>query len=260
MRNTVINRATVVASVLPLVLLAACDGSGAGDDGKAANSASAQPSRSRSAQPAAEPLTAAELKKAVLAKGDVDGYTVITPGKGDIAAQADVRTDQAECAPFAYALSGVTLDKPSATEQRQVTSKATKPTDASTGDLESAFDVTTTLVSLSSYADQDAAQSVIKSLTDAADACAGGFSGTAGGEKQQVTKIAKNAAPKGADEAVAFTATAVQGDSKGPMKLVVVRQGATVGYFTALNLASFVSGGGFAFPTALVTAQLDKLN
>lgn len=259
MKNTGVRRYLVAASALSLALVAGCDGSDGGADGKADQAKQSGAAGSQSSGPAAQPLTAAELKKAALVTADVDGFTVSTPGKGDLVAASDVSTAQTECVPLAHALAGVPLGKPSATEVRQVTSRATKPTGTSETDLTSAFDVTTTLLSLASYADGSTARKVLKSLTDAGDACAGGFSGTAGGEKQKITKVAGTSAPKGADEAVAFTVTAVQEASQGPMKLVVIRQGATVGYFTALNLASLVSGKDFAFPAAVVRAQQNKL-
>jgi len=41
---------------------------------------------------------------------------------------------------------------------------------------------------------------------------------------------------------------------------VVLRKGATVAYFTAINVASFISGDDFEFPTEIVDAQLAKLS
>jgi hypothetical protein len=161
----------------------------------------------------------------------------------------------------AYALSGAPLGKPSVTEQRQLTSKSkASSASASADELESAYDVSVSLVTLSSYPDQAAAEAVLKSVTDAGTACAGGFSATADGEEEKVTKLVTDTAPKGADEAVALTATAVQDDSTVPMKVVVLRKGATVVYFTAINVASFISGKDFDFPTEIVDAQFSKLS
>ncbi|MEH0527414.1 hypothetical protein QBA75_09185 [Streptomyces stelliscabiei] len=43
------------------------------------------------------------------------------------------------------------------------------------------------------------------------------------------------------------------------MKVVVFRKGGTVGYVTALNLASAASGKDFEFPAEVVDAQVKKL-
>lgn len=251
--------AALAATGLSLALVVGCDSSDSGTDDAKASSTAPRDSPSASVATAIL-LTAAELKKASLTTADVDGFTVKTPGKDDVFAQANVKAAKAACAPVAYVLSGAPLGDPSVTEQRQVTSKPDVSASTSPDDLESAFDVSTTLVTLSSYADEAAAEAILKSVTDAGTACAGGFSATANGEKQQVTKLVEDTAPKGADEAVAFTATAVQDGSTGPMKLVVVRQGATVASFTSLNVASFISGDDFEFPTEIVEAQLDKLS
>jgi hypothetical protein len=47
--------------------------------------------------------------------------------------------------------------------------------------------------------------------------------------------------------------------AKVPMKVVVIRKGRTLGYFTALNVGSLATGKDFDFPTKVVDAQLDKL-
>jgi hypothetical protein len=262
MRSTVIRRTAIVAaSALSLALVVGCDSSDSGtDDAKASSSAPAG-SASASAPPAATPLTAAELKKASLTTADIDGFSVKTPGKGDVYSQATVKVAKSACAPVAYALSGAPLGKPSVTEQRQLTSKSKASSASPSADeLASAYDVSVSLVTLSSYPDQAAAEAVLKSVTDAGSACAGGFTAKADGEDEKVTKLVTDTAPKGADEAVALTATAVQDGSTGPMKVVVLRKGATVAYFTAINVASFISGDDFEFPTEIVDAQLAKLS
>ncbi len=67
-------------------------------------------------------------------------------------------------------------------------------------------------------------------------------------------------APEGGDEGLAFTLTvAAEEDVKMPQKVVVVRKGATLASFTAVNFASAATGEDFAFPAELVDAQLPKL-
>ncbi|MGW2046679.1 hypothetical protein ACWCPF_16080 [Streptomyces sp. NPDC001858] len=68
-----------------------------------------------------------------------------------------------------------------------------------------------------------------------------------------------DAAPAAGEEAVAFTAVAPLVGVDTRWKAVVFRSGATLAHFTFANAGSMVSGGDFAFPAELVTAQAKKL-
>jgi hypothetical protein len=257
MRPTVTRRtAAVAASALWLALVAGCTGSGSDASEEKDGKATSQPA-------AGKPLSATQLEKAALTTQDVDGYSVEEPGEDELMKQKDVKADKEACAPIAHALSGVVAEGSEAEEHRQITSDpkaaASEDTDAEDS-LGSAFDVTATLVSLASYEGPEQTEAALKSLSEAVDACTGGFGVTVKGGGQKVTKVKRQTAPKGSgDEVVAVTLTAEQAGRSGPMKFVVVRQGSTLAYFTAVNLASLVSGKDYPFPTDLVEAQLAKL-
>ena len=99
----------------------------------------------------------------------------------------------------------------------------------------------------------------MKDLRAAAKKCAGGFSYTVTGTKNEFAKVTTTPAPDGADEALALTLNMASEGVKAPVKAVVVRKGATLAYFPAINLASAATGKDFDFPVDLVQAQLAKL-
>ncbi|MFD2691458.1 hypothetical protein ACFS5L_42470 [Streptomyces phyllanthi] len=192
-------------------------------------------------------LSEAELTKVTLRAGDVEGHKVSKPTA--TVTQKDVKAGDEACVPVAYAVAGTVLGEPRTTVQRETASEPDARAKAS-----AAPDITRVLVRLSAY-EGDEAQAAMDSLSEAADSCTKGFTLTVDGTEQQVTKIAKTTAPQGADQAIALNVTS----EKVPMKVVVIRKGSTLGYFTAINIASAASGKNFAFPTEVVDAQLVKL-
>ncbi len=260
-RTIAVRRTVLAASAAALALLAtACGGSGdedkAGDGkGKAESSASA------SAAPAAEALTAAELEKAALAQADVKSGKVATKvAATDDIAKDQVKTDDAACLPLAHAQAGVAQGEPAATVKRSWTGDPVKPSEGTNPEdaLLAALDVDKMLINLASYEGDGAAQAM-KGLTDAATKCAGGFTATVSGEKMQVVKVAA-AAAEGGDEGSAITLTvAVDEGIKAPNKIIVVRKGATLVTFSAVNLAAMGTGEDFDVPADVVEAQLGKL-
>ncbi|MHC3820068.1 hypothetical protein [Streptomyces sp. DT9] len=259
MRPTAIRRTAVAATVLSLALLTAACGSDAadkdgGDKGKADGASPAKPA-------AAKALTAAELEKVSLAQGDVKGHKVSKAGPQDAVSADDVAVDKAACEVFGDALMGAKSGSPAASTQRKVISEPKKGADEDSADLDeafkAAFDITTTLTTLSTYEGKGAEES-LAGLRTAAAGCASGFTLTAGGTKQKIVKIEEEQV-KGGDDAVGWTVTiSSEGDST-TMKLVQVRQGATVASFAALNLGAAASGDGFEMPTAVIDAQAAKL-
>lgn len=237
-------------AALSLTLLAACSDSGTdeGDSGKGGSGSAAEESK-------APTLSAAELEKAALKDGDVEGHKVTEPTA--TVDQKDVKPGSEECAPVAYAMVGSVVDEPSATVQRETASDVDPAEAAKSGDV-SGLDVTRVLLRLSAY-DSAAAQSVMKSLNTSAKACANGFKVTVDGTTQDVTKVSTATAPQGADEAIAIDFVSEAEAAKIPMKVVVFRKGSTLGYFTALNIASAATGKDFDFPTEIVNAQVKKL-
>jgi hypothetical protein len=243
LRSAVIRRSCAAGvAVLSLTLLAGCSDSG--EDGKEAGKGG-----SGSAEKKTPALSAADLEKVVLKDGDVKGHKVTAPTV--TVEQKDITTEDKACAPLAYATIGSVVDRPGATVQRE-TASVPNPTDPKS------LDVTRTLIRLSSY-EGDGAKTALASLTKSVDACAKGFKVTADGTDQQVTKVAKTEAPGGADEAVALDIVSEAEDAKVPMKVVVVRKGATVAYFTALNIGSLATGKDFDFPAEIADAQIAKL-
>ncbi|MFE6978103.1 hypothetical protein [Streptomyces sp. NPDC057682] len=263
MRPTALRRTAVAASVLSLALLTAACGSDGGDNnkekdaGKAGSSASAAPAE----KPAAKALTAAELEKASLAQGDVEGHKITKAGPADAITGDKVTTDKAECDVFADALMGAKAGTPAASTQRKVMSEPKKPEGKESEDpaeaFKAAFDITTTLATLATY-DGTGAADTLTELRTAATSCASGFSFTAAGSKQKVLKIAE-VPVKGAEEAVGWTVTVQAEGETSAMKLVELRQGGTIASLTSLNLGASGAGGDFDLPTAVIDAQAAKL-
>ncbi|MEU8626593.1 hypothetical protein [Streptomyces sp. NPDC048669] len=260
MRPTAIRRTAVAATVMSLALLtAACGSDGAdkdgGNKGKADESASAKPAA------AAKALTAAELEKASLAQGDVKGHRITKAGPADAISAGDVTADKAACDVFADTLMGAKAGSPAASTQRKVISEPKKGADKDSADPEeafkAAFDITTTLTTLSSY-EGKGAEEAVAALRTAATGCASGFTMKAAGTKQKIVKITEEQVKAGED-AAAWTVTIEADGDKSTMKLVQVRQGATVASFAALNLAAASSGGDFELPKAVIDAQVAKL-
>ncbi|CAM5653948.1 Lipoprotein OS=Streptomyces griseomycini OX=66895 GN=FHS37_001560 PE=4 SV=1 [Streptomyces griseomycini] len=262
MKPTAVRRTVLATSAAALALLAtACGGSGdegKGDEGKG----KADSTASASAAPAAKALTAAELEKAALAQADVEDGKVATKllAADDLAAD-QVKAEDEACQPLAYALSAVPAGSPAATVKRSWTGEPEKPAGGASPDeaLLAGLDTEKILIALASYEDGGAEQ-VIKDVDAAVGKCAGGFTFTAGGEKLEILKTEKTQAPGGADEALAVTALlSAEEGLEAPMKVVVARKGATVVSFTAVNLASAVTGEDFDFPVKISDAQLAKL-
>ncbi|MGW4274308.1 hypothetical protein ACWEGQ_18545 [Streptomyces seoulensis] len=262
MRSPVVRRTALAASAAALALFATACGGSSDEGDKGADGKTAQADKSASAAPAAtKPLSAAELEKAALAQTDVKSGKVVTklPATDDIA-QDKVKTDKAACAPLGLLQVGSYAGKPAASVKRSWTGDAKKPEAGASAEdsMVAALDRAKVVLTLASYADGGAEQAM-KDLTKAAADCAGGFSFTADGETTKVAKVAVTAAPQGADEALALTSTVDAEGDKFPAKSVVVRKGATLAYFPAVNMASAASGKDWAFPTEIVDAQLAKL-
>ncbi|MET8244725.1 hypothetical protein ABZV31_10085 [Streptomyces sp. NPDC005202] len=263
MRPSVLRRTALAASAAALALLAtACGGSSDGGD-KGGDDKTAQADKTASAAPAAaKALTAAELEKAALAQADVKSGKVTTkvPAQDDIA-QDKVKADGEACAPLAYVQTGSYVGKPAATVKRSWVGDAKKPAAGASAEdtMMAALDRAKVVETLASYEDGGAEQAM-KDLKAAAQKCAGGCSFTVGGTKTKDLKVVTTQAPDGADEALALTLTVdAEEGIKAPVKAVVVRKGATLAYFPAVNLASAATGKDFDFPTEIVQAQLAKL-
>lgn len=277
MRATAVRRTALAASVASLTLLATACGGSSDSDGKGGASGAGAGSGSGdkgNAAPKAvvKTLTAAELEKASLVQGDVKGNKIAKAGPDDQVKAEGVKVDKKECEPFAHAYLGVEQGEPVARTQRTAVSEPRK-TDKGTsledlaempeGDAEdafaAAFDLTSTLVSLSSYEAQGAPET-LAGVRESAAECAGGFTITMDGDTQKIAKLVEEKAT-GGDEAIGWTVVSESDGKQVPFKLVALRKSGTFATFVSFNLAA--TGGkaeGFGLPTAIVAAQATKLS
>ncbi|MGV9989768.1 hypothetical protein [Streptomyces sp. NPDC003374] len=259
MRVTALRRTALAASAAALALLVtACGGSSDGGD-KGGDGKTAQAEKSPSAAPA-KALTAAELEKAALTQADVKSGKVSKVAAKDDVAQDKAKAKDPACAPLTYLMVGSYAGKPAASVKRTWVGDAKKPAAGANAEekLMAGLDRSKVVVTLATYADGGAEQAM-KDLKAAAQKCAGGFSYAVTGDESQYEKVATTQAPAGADDALALTLTMSADGVKAPVKAVVVRQGATLAYFPAVNLAAAATGKDFEFPADLAQAQLAKL-
>ncbi len=243
--------ATVVVSALSLALVTGCGGDSGGSDAKA--------------------LSAAELKKSIIAQGDVEGYKVDASGKQLPKSKDQVKSGEEKCAPLAYAMGGQAPGEAASETSVMVTQDKKKPTDTASKSLEdlsesdiedsitSAMDMTLTVVGLSSY-DGDSAEKTFKSVSDAVQSCSGGFPVTMQGTDQKVTGIAAEKASGSGDESVGFTAKSDAEDGDvATTHVEVVRHGSTIATYYTMNLGLMITDKPYDVPAAVIDAQTAKL-
>ncbi|WP_327352911.1 hypothetical protein [Streptomyces sp. NBC_01304] len=261
MRTTAMRRTAMTVSTVSFALLVtACGGGGqSGSD------------EGTSGKPAAKALTAAQLEKAAVAKGDVKGHEIKKPGKADVLKPDAVSVENAACKPIAQAFSALPAAEPVASVQRLVVQESTKAKKGmpSTKELaemtekeaqEATFDsldITKTLASLWSY-DGEGAEQTLGKLREAGKKCAGGFVMTIDGEKQKITKVAEGKLSAGQD-GVAWTLEQKTDDGTVSTNVAVIRQGGTLAGFSSFNIAAAARGEAFDQPTAVIDAQAAKL-
>lgn len=254
--------ATAAVSALSLALVTGCGDGGAKDSGDAKGP--------DAAKPAAKALSAAELKKLIIAKGEVPGFQV-GPVEGGVPDRAKVTSDDAKCRPVLQVFTGIAPGEPTADTSRMATEDKKKdPTDDATslddladGKFEDAInksmDLDVTVVTLASY-DGDGAERALKSVSDAVKSCAAGFSGVQDGEKGKFTKVAEEKSSGTGDASVAFTATDDAGeDGAMPLHAEVVRHGNTLATYTTINIGAMMSKKAYTVSAPVVKAQSAKL-
>ncbi|MGW4596323.1 hypothetical protein ACWEOA_13590 [Streptomyces sp. NPDC004457] len=254
--------ATAAVSALSLALVTGCGDGGAKDSGDAKGP--------DAAKPAAKALSAAELKKLIIAKGEVPGFQV-GPVEGGVPDRAKVTSDDAKCRPVLQVFTGIAPGEPAADTSRMATEDKKKdPTDDATslddladGKFEDAInksmDLDVTVVTLASY-DGDGAERALKSVSDAVKSCAAGFSGVQDGEKGKFTKVAEEKSSGTGDASVAFTATDDAGeDGAMPLHAEVVRHGNTLATYTTINIGAMMSKKAYTVSAPVVKAQSAKL-
>jgi hypothetical protein len=270
-RSTAVRRTALAASAAALALLVtACggssddDGAAEGDKAKADRSAPAGGDKGEAGEsaPAGDALTAAELEKVALAQADVKNGEVTSeiPADEDIA-KDQVSTDGKACLPLAHAQAAVAQGEPAADVKRSWTGQTETKSEGSGPDGQDMTEISVDMVRLNvaSYADGGAEQALTE-LKAAVEQCAGGFTASVGSDKLRVAEVTTTAAPEGGDEGFAATLGVDIGkDANAPMKVVVVRKGATIASFSAANLSSMATGADFEVPAAVIDAQIAKL-
>ena len=259
--------ATVTVSVLSLALVAGC-GSSAGSD----ESKNASGGKGSSTTAAAKAYTAAELRKLVIAKGDVAGYDVRSADIGGKYAPSKdlVKVTDAECAPIGYIVTGFAPGDTTSYVNRMATPASTEPSPTGTSDedlenamngLQDFLDSTMTIVSLSSY-DDEGAQRTMKSVSAAVSGCASGFTVSAKGQDtQRFTKVAleKSTTATG-DESIAFEVTGRTEGENQVVHAVVARHGSTIATYYSISLAAMAGKkSDYSVPAEVMKAQAAKL-
>ena len=238
MRTTATGLA-VLLTIPALLLTAACGG---GEEAAKGDGTPGTGQRQDVSGSDGEALSRTRLEKAVLAKGDLDGYQV---ERNDEAASKGVspRTEDADCAPIA----DVSGERPTPDTGHIVRRGVGTPTSARTG--------ATLSVSLISTS-RGGAGELMRGLKRAVPRCGQGFEVTVEGRKATYTKIRPMDAQSPGDETVAFGAVLQARGQRLPMNFVVTREGSTLAVFVGMNL----SGAKPALvPQVLLDKQLDKL-
>ncbi|MFF4273221.1 hypothetical protein [Streptomyces sp. NPDC001536] len=254
--------ATLAVSALSLALITGCSDEGS-DDTKGS-------SESSSSAPAAKTYTVAELQKLILAQGEVDGYKVAkTVGAPET--KDEVTTSDEKCRPLALAMSAQAPGDAKAETTVTVTQEKA-PTDTASKSLEDleegefedsltdAMNVSVTLVGLSSY-EGDAAQETFKSVSDAVEGCSGGFTVTADGEKQKLTKVTAEKGSGTGDESIAFASEGEMDEEMGAgtVHAEVVRHGNTLATYYTINIGALMTQKPYTVDGTVVTAQAKKI-
>lgn len=239
---------TAVTAASMALLLTACGGDSGDAKPKGDNDASA----SAAAKPDVKALTVGELEKLVVAQSDLKGYLVQKTKAADVVNGGDVGADKAACESLAEAMSSVAPGTPGASVQRKAV-QAKKTTGASPDDIMGALGAPATSVTLGSYSGEGA-QQAIASLKAAGDACGGGFTISASGEKTKVAKVTPEPLTAG-DEAVAFTLISQIEGKPFMSTLAVFRKGNNLATFSTISLTGKVK----ELPQAVIDAQSAKL-
>lgn len=252
--------AAATVSVLSFALVTGCSGGGSGDSGNGKGG--------NGEKPAAKALSGAELKKLIIAKGEVPGFKVGAV-QGGIPADSAVKTDDAKCDPLLDVLTGVAPGDPATNTSRMARQDKKDPTDGATSlddladgkfedALKDSMNSDVTVVTLSSY-DGDGAEQALRSVSDAVKACAGGFSGDQAGEKGKFSKVAEEKSSATGDESLAFTATNNTPDGAVPLHGEVVRHGNTVATYSTINIGAAMTKKAYTVSAAVIKAQAAKL-
>ncbi|MCT9089467.1 hypothetical protein N4G70_11355 [Streptomyces sp. ASQP_92] len=233
-RATVPTRAMVLTRAAVLVLTALL----AGVACTAAPEGPAGPVTARA--PASPPPNG--LERAALAADDVPGYEISGAPAPDTGADRAPRADRAACAPLAEVMGGAPDDRARATVSRGLGARRNPGLAVS--------------ASLSAYAPPDARR-LIERLRTALAHCGTAFDTLLDGHRATYQDVrAEPYQVRG--ESVSWTATATGQGAPAPVHLVVVRRGATIVRFMAIDLSGRAPVT-VAVPHDIADRQLDKL-
>ncbi|MFH8338711.1 hypothetical protein [Streptomyces sp. AM6-12] len=250
--------AAVAVSALSITLVTGCS------DGGSKNAPAPETAR--------KALSAAELRKLIVAQDALPGYQV---GAVPESRAKRITTDKTACEPLTRVMSGLPPTAAPASTDRLVTENAKKrpsgkPTsldDMDEGEFEEtmqkSLDRDVTTVTLASY-DGDGAERALTSLSAALKACAGGFTGRQAGTSVKFTKVAGEKPAGGGDASVAFAATMEEGgggDGEGtaPVHAEVDRHGSTLSVYFTSNLGAMMARKAYTVTPAVVRAQETRL-
>ncbi|MFD3436148.1 hypothetical protein ACFWU3_01425 [Streptomyces sp. NPDC058685] len=169
-----------------------------------------------------KPLSSPQLERSALATGDLPGFQV-SSGKSALAPAGQPAADTPTCQPLADAMGDAPSPRAKSTVNRGLGSVKNVGLAVS--------------ASVSAYSEADAVK-LMDGLKKAVGACGKGFTATLQGRSGSYREVKESPfTTKGADETVSWTAVGTNEGVATPVHLVVVRQGATVARFMALDLA-----------------------
>ncbi|UFQ17530.1 MULTISPECIES: hypothetical protein [Streptomyces] len=229
-----VSRALVAASVTAALGLTAACGSDDGGKKPSEPAKSAQDPKPSATKPAV--LSAADLEKAVLAKGDLKGYKTEKLSAADMPAQT-VAAEPATCQPLADMFMFATDPASKARVGRTVTGP-------------DELDATITTLALLAH-EQDDAEKVMAGLRTATQKCKAYEH--VGSKYRDVAPLT---APKVGDEAVSYKLVGFIEGQKTPMSFTVVRTGSTLAAFYSINL---LKPKEFGVSEKIVDAQIAKV-
>ncbi|MFE9402797.1 hypothetical protein ACFYNY_13555 [Streptomyces sp. NPDC006530] len=183
------------------------------------------------------------LERAVLAADDVPGYEISGAPALDTGADRAPRADRAACAPLAEVMGGAPDDRARATVSRGLGARRNPGLAVS--------------ASLSAYAPPDARR-LIARLRAALAHCGTAFDTLLDGHRATYRDVRAAPYEVRGEESVSWTATATGQGAPAPVHLVVVRRGATIVRFMAIDLSGRAPAT-VAVPHDIADRQLDKL-
>ncbi|MFE7811172.1 hypothetical protein ACFU5P_04155 [Streptomyces sp. NPDC057433] len=231
-------------SLLSLAALTACGGGSdsSTDEGAAADKPRATASKENQATPAER------LEQLMITKADVSGKNVDETDSefAFAASQEEVTVEEPVCAPLAYAMNQLPLGEPQADLTRVVM-----------GDLNQAF----TYVTLTTY-EPGQAESTLAGLSEAVNACGGGFTAKANGNTSAYDSVtAEKPVAEAGDESLAFQSTLTFRGVPHTVHTQAARSGDVLAVYFSVNGTSIANStpSDAKLSAAVVKAQNAKL-